>query len=570
MRVPVVLYAAKSTQDKHKSIPTQFEDGREKAADEDWEIVGEFHDEGFSAYSGNRGPGLEQARSLAAVTAKERGNICMLLSQASDRFARGAGDKPGAAQSLVEIWHALRRQNVHLRSVEDDFDLRDSASVANLGHRAMMDSRRKSGAVAKGMKRRREKGLAHGGGKRRFAYLHEEGALIRIESERAVVVRLFDEFLAGKSDSAIMRGLIADEIPTAAGGRWHQATVRDILINPLYAGLLRTKDGVIQGTHDACIDLETFEKAQELRAARGQVAKGRGRPAAGVHLFRKGMLRCGCGCEGSMVPRTQKRRKDRPGGPPAETYYSYERLRDASLCSMGPVQRAEIDSAVYSYFEQVALDVDATREQLAEARDHKLAEVRALAEQAEVEKRRSEERLARVRRDYADGKLPAEDWTEFRTELTAELNGATAEVDRLALQAAEVEAWGELHDAEHDTLAKLADLRHAVAGEVTDATSTEAVRAALSQLFEHFVLRRVEPGQRVHADLAWQGEYIIEPVVREQAIEGYTSLRPILRREPIYDGQTNQGLVNSSHPPPPPTAYAIPSTPRKQWTRRLT
>src|SRR4249919_2155929 len=122
MRVPAVLYAAKSTQDKHKSIPTQLEDGREKAAEEDWEVVGEFTDEGFSAYSGNRGPGLEQAKLLAAKVAEERDGICMLVAQASDRFARGAGDKPGAAQSLVEIWHALRRLNVHLRSVEDDFD----------------------------------------------------------------------------------------------------------------------------------------------------------------------------------------------------------------------------------------------------------------------------------------------------------------------------------------------------------------------------------------------------------------------------------------------------------------
>src|SRR5262249_13987743 len=111
--VPAVLYAAKSTADKHKSIPTQLEDCRKKAEEEGWEVVGEFHDEGFSAYSGNRGPDLEKAKRAAAEAAEEHGAVCALIAQHSDRFARGAGDEPGAADSLVEIWHAMRRQNVH-------------------------------------------------------------------------------------------------------------------------------------------------------------------------------------------------------------------------------------------------------------------------------------------------------------------------------------------------------------------------------------------------------------------------------------------------------------------------
>lgn len=44
-------------EDKRGSIETQLEDCR--AGREGWDIVGEFQDEGFSAYSGNRGPGLE-------------------------------------------------------------------------------------------------------------------------------------------------------------------------------------------------------------------------------------------------------------------------------------------------------------------------------------------------------------------------------------------------------------------------------------------------------------------------------------------------------------------------------
>ena len=63
---PVVIYAAKSTEDKHGSIPTQLDDCRALAKREDWHVVGEFSDEGFSAYKGNRGPDL--ARAIIAET----------------------------------------------------------------------------------------------------------------------------------------------------------------------------------------------------------------------------------------------------------------------------------------------------------------------------------------------------------------------------------------------------------------------------------------------------------------------------------------------------------------------
>ena len=63
---PVVIYAAKSTEDKHGSIGTQLEDCRTMAEREGWTVIGEFTDEAFSAYSGNRGPGLAQARQMAA------------------------------------------------------------------------------------------------------------------------------------------------------------------------------------------------------------------------------------------------------------------------------------------------------------------------------------------------------------------------------------------------------------------------------------------------------------------------------------------------------------------------
>jgi hypothetical protein len=214
----------------------------------------------------------------------------------------------------------------------------------------------------------------------------------------------------------------------------------------------------------------------------------------------------------------------------------------ASFCSIPTVHRAEIDAAVYRYFEQVGLDVEATRRQIAEARERKLAEVRALRQRAETEARRADERLARVRRAFQDGSIEADDWAEQREQLTEERKGAYAEADRLLDQEGEVEGWGELRDVEAETLRQLARIRAAIAGEIRDTDGIEPVRAALNRTFERFVLHRSAPG-RAHIELI--GETWIEPVVREQAIEGYTeNLHPILRPEPLgqAENKNHQGV----------------------------
>jgi hypothetical protein len=112
-----------------------------------------------------------------------------------------------------------------------------------------------------------------------------------------------------------------------------------------------------------------------------------------------------------------------------------------------------------------------------------------------------------------------------------------------------------LRDVESQTLRRITEIRAAIAGEITDADGVDAVRAALARLFERFEIRR--RADRVHIELAWLGDggLLIEPVVREQVIEGYTeNLRPLLRREPL--GQAENNYVNGL-----PTRYLFGRSP---------
>jgi len=67
-----ILYAAKSTEDRRGSIPDQLRECRAAIGRESGrEVVAEYTDEAFSAFSGDRGPGLVEAMQHAEELAEE-------------------------------------------------------------------------------------------------------------------------------------------------------------------------------------------------------------------------------------------------------------------------------------------------------------------------------------------------------------------------------------------------------------------------------------------------------------------------------------------------------------------
>jgi hypothetical protein len=89
--------------------------------------------------------------------------------------------------------------------------------------------------------------------------------------------------------------------------------------------------------------------------------------------------------------------------------------------------------------------------------------------------RNAAERLARVRRDYTDGKIDADDWRSFRDELESEHAAAQAKVRQLATQADRVREAAALLTAEDDVLLRIHDLHVAVTSRMrAAATASEA------------------------------------------------------------------------------------------------
>ena len=172
-------------------------------------------------------------------------------------------------------------------------------------------------------------------------------------------------------------------------------------------------------------------------------------------------------------------------------------------------------------------------------RSQRLAEVQTLLAQATKAEHEASAALERVRSVTTPVvRCLSRIGVSFKDELEAELAGASSELGRLTERHDQIEAMDELQDLESDVLRKLAAIRAAIAGEVQDAHSGEAVRVALMRLFERFV---------IHVD----GENgRIDAIVRDEAVQTVDEqLRPILRPvgldlEPQPDATNNvaQGL----------------------------
>ena len=297
--------------------------------------------------------------------------------------------------------------------------------------------------------------------------------LVQGAGEVEVVRRIYDEYTSGRSQMAIARALNADGIPTSTGAKWIQASVRNVLENPIYAGNIRHKGAVYAGAHEGIVSDETWDAARRVReSAAKSPNNGGGRRPTGSHLFTRGLLRCGV-CGDALAPRTDPRRS----GDAAEVYKCLGRYKDKDSCDQPPIPRTAIDEAMLTELTARYIDLEATRERLMASRAAEDALAAENLATAERDLSRAEESLTRVRADYKAGAIDAAEWRDLRAELEEERDAAKAAAERARSRT------GETSEVTDELLDRLRDLRAVVLGELDRAPDLDALRKLLSQLF---------------------------------------------------------------------------------------
>ncbi|MBU8730773.1 recombinase family protein [Cytobacillus oceanisediminis] len=294
-RLKAVIYARVSTEEQAKegySIKAQKQLLRDYATHRNFEIVGEYIDEGRSAKSIDGRP--EMQRLLKDAKEKKFNSVIIYKL---DRLARKTKDS-------LEIAETLERYNVQLMSYSENIDTTTPggkmfftvlSSVAEMERATIIDR------VKMGMNQRAKQGKWNGGIVLGYDVIDKE--LIVNEEEASIVQEIFTLASKGYGYKKIAYDLNKLGYKTKKKKEFSVNSIKGILDNPMYIGKIRfnqhenwsekrrqgknSNPDLVNGTHKPIIQEDLWNLVQEKRKKRSF------RPAqSGNPYFLGRLLRC--------------------------------------------------------------------------------------------------------------------------------------------------------------------------------------------------------------------------------------------------------------------------------------
>ena len=255
----------------------------------EWEFVGLYSDEGISGLNTKKRDGFRQMVEDAL-----NGKIDWILTKAISRIARNTVDTLVTIRQQkekgVEVY--FEKENIYTLDSKGELLITIMSSIAQEESRSISEN------ITWAKRKNMERGKVSMSYGQFLGYEKgEDGKPQIIEKEAAVVRRIYNLYLDGKSVREIARILTAGKIPTPSGKNcnWNVSTIMSILRNEKYKGdaLLQkvyTADFLnkkvvknmnvlpqyyVENSHPAIIDGETFDLVQAELAKRGGFSRGR-------------------------------------------------------------------------------------------------------------------------------------------------------------------------------------------------------------------------------------------------------------------------------------------------------
>lgn len=224
------IYVRVSTQeqfDEGFSIPAQKERLRAFCTSQGWTIVNEYVEEGYSAKDVNR-PQLQ-----ALLDDLKKDQFDLVLVYRLDRLTRSVLD-------LYQLLKTFDENNVSFKSATEVYDTTTAIGrlfITLVAALAQWERENLAERVKFGTQQMVEQGIRPGS-PRPFGYQYQNSKLIIKKDEAKWVKYIFDKYITNGAQT-IARELNQMGIKNKNGDTWHGSSVRYILNNPLYAGLLR-------------------------------------------------------------------------------------------------------------------------------------------------------------------------------------------------------------------------------------------------------------------------------------------------------------------------------------------
>lgn len=270
----------------------------------EWEYAGVYADDGITGTKTNR----EEFQRLLADC--EAGKIDIILTKSISRFARNTVDLLETVRHLKELGIEVRFEKERINSLSGDGEV----MLTLLASFAQEEIISLSNNIKWGTRKRMEQGIPNGHF-RVYGYRWEGDQLVIVPEEAAIVRRIFQNFLDGKSRLETEREFAAEGITTRDGCRWVDSNLKVVLTNVTYTGnLLLQKEYVedpltkkrkknrgelpqfyVEDTHEAIIDKETFDYVQAEMARRKELGAFANK-SLNITCFTSKLKCSRCGC----------------------------------------------------------------------------------------------------------------------------------------------------------------------------------------------------------------------------------------------------------------------------------
>ncbi len=221
------------------SIEDQVRLCREHAEQLGYDVIEVYHDAAISGSRIQNRPGLQ---SLLERARQQPRSFEIVIAEALDRLSRDQEDMAGLFKRLTHVGiriHTIAEGDISelhvgLKGTMNALFLKDLGAKVRRGQRGRAEAHRAAGGLSFGYDMVRDIG-SDGEIERGRRRINPEAA--------AVICRIFEEYVAGRSPRAIAVDLNRDGIRSPGGGSWNASTINGhsqrlhgILRNPLYSG----------------------------------------------------------------------------------------------------------------------------------------------------------------------------------------------------------------------------------------------------------------------------------------------------------------------------------------------
>lgn len=255
------LYARVSTDEQAQegySLDAQLDVMRAYCDIHELEIAGEYVDDGYS------GTNIRRNAYNFMFSPDERKKWDVLIVMKMDRIHRNS-------RNFMDMMQDLNRHKQQFISTYDRIDTSTAVgrfAMDMIQRIAQLESEQIGERTYMGMREKAESFAGILGFNAPFGYSFEDGKLVIIEDEAAIVREIYNRYQNGSTMDEIAFYLNTNHLLTKNNNPWNKYNLRTVLHNPTYAGYLHWEEIIWKADHEPIIDPEFFNEIQLLIASK--------------------------------------------------------------------------------------------------------------------------------------------------------------------------------------------------------------------------------------------------------------------------------------------------------------